>query len=94
VQWIRHAYRTATPGPYYHPGELSVAQAASVLNTSIGVVYYWINNAQLDARRGKGNRLCIPWNPTIEAACRRRIAASGHLTPAPATPNTTAGGAV
>jgi len=93
VQWIRHAYRTPTPGPY-DAGEISVAEAAARLGVSIGVVYYWIQNAQLDARRGKGNRLCITWNPTIEAACRRRIAASSHLTPAPTTPNTTAGGAV
>ena len=38
--------------------------------------------AQLDARRGPGNRLCIPWSGRIQAACRERIAASGHLNPA------------
>ena len=43
---------------------------------------------------GTGNRLCIPWNPTIEAAARRRIARSGHLKPATTTPNTTTGAAV
>src|SRR6266581_2705424 len=38
--------------------------------------------AQLAARRGPGNRLCIPWNDRVEAAASRRIAGSGHLTPA------------
>ena len=33
-------------------------------------------------RSGSGNRLCIPWNERVEAACRARIAASGHLKPA------------
>jgi len=59
-----------------------VAEAARRLGCSTGVIYYWIEAAQLDARRGPGNRLCITWNDRIEAACRRRIARSGHLTPA------------
>jgi DNA invertase Pin-like site-specific DNA recombinase len=93
VQWIRHAYRSPASGPY-DTGEISVAQAAARLSVSIGVVYYWISTAQLDARRGKGNRLCIPWSEKVEAACRRRIARSGHLKPATTTLNTTEGRAV
>ena len=62
-------------------GEISVAEAAHRLGCSTGVVYYWIESAQLDARRGPGNRLCITWTPTVEAACQRRLAAS----PPPAT---------
>ena len=78
VQWIRHAYRI--PGPaVYTDGETSVAEAAARLGCSADVIYYWINNAQLDARRGTGNRLCITWNDHVEAACRARIAESGHL---------------
>ena len=60
VQWIRHAYKIPAPSPYT-PGELSVAQAAGQLGCSTGVVYYWLKTGQLDARRGAGNRLCIPW---------------------------------
>jgi DNA invertase Pin-like site-specific DNA recombinase len=81
VQWVRHAYHIPSPHPYA-AGEISVAEAAHRLGCSTGVVYYWIENAQLDARRGPGNRLCITWTPKIEAACQRRIAASGHLNPA------------
>ena len=81
AQWIRHAYHIPAPAPY-HDGEISVAEAARRLGCSTGVIYSWIQAGQLDARRGPGNRLCIPWNDRIQAACRDRIAASGHLNPA------------
>ena len=81
VAWIRHAYHIPVPAPY-HDGEISVAEAARRLGSSTGVIYDWIEGGQLDARRGPGNRLCIPWNDRIQAACRERIAASGHLNPA------------
>jgi DNA invertase Pin-like site-specific DNA recombinase len=81
VQWIRHAYHIPAPPPYA-ASEISVADAARRLGCSAGVIYYWIESAQLDARRGPGSRLCITWNDRIEAAARRRIAESGHLTPA------------
>jgi DNA invertase Pin-like site-specific DNA recombinase len=81
VQWIRHAYQIPAPAPYAD-GEVSVAEAARRLGCSAGVIYYWIQAGQLDARRGPGNRLCITWNDRIQAACRERVAASGHLNPA------------
>jgi hypothetical protein len=81
VQWIRHAYRIPAPTPYAH-GEISVADAASRLGCSIGVIYDWITTGKLTARRGAGNRLCIPWTNHTEAHCRRRISESGHLNPA------------
>jgi hypothetical protein len=81
VQWIRHAYRIPAPTPYTQ-GEISVADAARRLGCSIGVVYDWINTSKLAARRGSGNRLCIPWTDHIQAQCRARITASGHLNPA------------
>ncbi len=59
-----------------------MAEAARRLGCGTGVIYYWIETAQLDARRGSGGRLRIPWTSNIEAACRRRIAGSGHLNPA------------
>jgi len=80
VQWIRHAYNIPAPAPYAG-NEISVAEAARRLGCSTGVIYYWIESAQLDARRGPGNRLCIRWNDRIEAACRQRITRSGHLSP-------------
>ncbi len=81
VAWIRHAYNIPVPAPYAD-GETSVAEAARQLHCSTGVIYDWIQARQLDARRGPGNRLCIPWNARIQAAGRDRIAASGHLNPA------------
>ena len=81
VQWIRHAYRIPAPNPFAD-GEISVADAAARLGCSIGVVYDWIKTGKLSARRGPGNRLCIPWTDHVEAECRCRITQSGHLNPA------------
>lgn len=80
VQWIRHAYKIPAPDPYADD-EISVADAARRLGCSIGVVYDWIKTGKLTARRGAGNRLCIPWTAQTEADCQRRIAESGHLNP-------------
>ena len=80
VQWVRRVYGIPVP-PATAAGEITVADAARQLGCSPGVVYYWIETGQLEARRGTGNRLCIPWNPATEAGCRARIAASGHLNP-------------
>lgn len=81
VQWIRHAYRIPAPTPYAH-GEISVADAASRLSCSTSVIYDWIKTGKLTARRGAGNRLCIPWTSHTEAHCHRRISESSHLNPA------------
>jgi DNA invertase Pin-like site-specific DNA recombinase len=80
VQWIRHAYHVPAPNPYTD-GEISVADAAHRLGCSTSVVYDWINTGKLAARRGPGNRLCIPWTEQTEAECRCRITESGHLNP-------------
>jgi excisionase family DNA binding protein len=81
VQWIRHAYRIPAPDPYTD-AEISVADAAARLGCSTGVVYDWIKTGKLTARRGAGNRLCIPWTDHVQAQCRVRITESGHLNPA------------
>lgn len=81
VQWIRHAYHVRAPAPY-NDGEISVADAAGRLSCATGVIYAWIETGKITARRGAGNRLCIAWNEHIEADCRIRITASGHLNPA------------
>jgi excisionase family DNA binding protein len=81
VGWIRHAYHIPAPDPYTD-GEISVAEAARRLDCSTGVIYDWIHTGKLTARRGSGNRLCIPWTEHIQAQCRARITASGHLNPA------------
>jgi excisionase family DNA binding protein len=80
VQWVRHVHHIPTPGPLT-PGEISVAEAAARLGITADAVYYWIKAGHLPAQRRPGNRLAITWTPQIEAACRARIASSGHLTP-------------
>jgi DNA invertase Pin-like site-specific DNA recombinase len=82
VQWIRHAYHVPSPTPYAD-GEISVADTAERLGCSIGVIYDWIKTGKLAARRGPGNRLCIPWTEQIESESRCRISESGHLNPTP-----------
>jgi len=61
VQWIRHAYHIPAPNPYTD-NEISVADAAQRLGCSIGVIYDWIKTGKLAARRGAGNRLCLPYS--------------------------------
>jgi DNA invertase Pin-like site-specific DNA recombinase len=78
VQWLRWRYRIPAPPPFA-AGELSVRDVARRLDVSDGVVYYWITRGQLDARRGPANRLCIPFPPEVEQACRDRVANSVHL---------------
>jgi DNA invertase Pin-like site-specific DNA recombinase len=78
VQWIRHAHKIPVPDPC-RPGEISVAEAAQRLGCSTAVLYHWIHTQLLTARRGLGNRFCIPWNDQIQAGCRTRIAQSAHL---------------
>ena len=78
VQWIRHAHKIPVPDPC-RPGEISVTEAARQLGCSTAVLYQWIHTQQLTARRGLGNRFCIPWNDQIQAGCRTRIARSAHL---------------
>jgi DNA invertase Pin-like site-specific DNA recombinase len=81
VQWIRHAYHVPAPTPF-SAGEISVADAARFLNCKPGLIYDWIRAGKLAARRGPGNRLCIPWTQAIESESLCRIAESGHLNPA------------
>jgi excisionase family DNA binding protein len=81
VQWIRHAHHIPAP-ERYADGEISVAEAAQRLGCSPNVVYAWIETGKLTARRGTGNRLCVPWTDQIQAECHRHITESGHLNPA------------
>ena len=51
------------------------------LGCSTGVIYHWIKTGQLAARRGSGNRFCIPWTAR-RGRLPARLAGSGHLNPA------------
>ncbi|MBO0882410.1 MAG: hypothetical protein J2P17_19170 [Mycobacterium sp.] len=52
------------PPTPYADGEVSVADTAERLGSSIGVIYDWIKTEKLAARRGPGNWLCIPLDRT------------------------------
>jgi len=80
VRWVRFAYQVPSP-PLLAPNELSVRDMAARLGVSEGVVYYWIERDQLAARRGPGNRLCVPFSPEVEQASRERIARSSRIVP-------------
>jgi excisionase family DNA binding protein len=99
VQWIRHAYHIPAPGPYAD-GQISVAEAASRLGCSTGVIYHWVHTGQMTARRGSGNQLCIPWDDQVRASCQELITQSARMSRAarprklPAPPSPTAEGEV
>ncbi len=80
VRWVRYAHHVPSPQRLLlAPGELTVRQAAERLGVSDGTIYYWISHGQLTARRGPAGRLCIPFTPDIEQACRERITNSVHI---------------
>jgi len=87
LQRLRYAYNIPAPAALARH-ELTVSQVADQLNCSINVIYYWIKTGQLPARKGRGNRRCIPWDSNIQARYEQRIAASSHLNPVtkPSTP--------
>jgi len=91
VRWVRYTHRVPSP-PLLQAGELTVGQVAERLGVSPGLIYDWIRNGQLAARRGRANRLCIPFPPEVEQDCRQRAANSAHLPSQ--TQTTTATGAV
>jgi hypothetical protein len=78
VRWLRWRYEIPTPS-LLGADELSVSQVAERLGVSSAAVYYWISHDQLDARRAPGNRLCVPFPPEVEQACRQRVANSAHI---------------
>jgi excisionase family DNA binding protein len=91
VRWVRYAHNIPAP-PLLQPDELTVSQVAERLGVSPSMIYDWISNRHLAARRSRGNRLCIPFPPEIEQECRQRAANSAHISSQ--TQTTTARGAV
>ncbi|WP_316768488.1 recombinase family protein [Streptomyces sasae] len=83
VRWARHAYRVRAPRTVpFHEGEIGIDDLARNLGVSYSAVYYWITHHRIDARQDRSGRWCVTWNDEVEADCRARIAASGHLNPA------------
>lgn len=61
--------------------ERTVNQVAIELGVSTYVVYYWIEQDYIEARRGSGGRWLINFNANVKAECRKRIAASIQIKP-------------
>jgi hypothetical protein len=59
-------------------GELSPSQVAKRIGAPLSTVHYWISAGYLTARRGPASRWAIPFPPTVEQACRDRLADSPH----------------
>jgi len=78
VKWVRYIHRVPAPSGF-QPGEMSVDQVAESLGVSADAVYYWIERGHLAARRTTTGRLCVSFTSEVEAACRKRVAASHHL---------------
>ena len=79
VKWMRFAYRILMPPFHPGPGAMTVHEVAQRLGLNNGTVYEWIHAGTLEAHRDPRGRLSIPFPPCVEAACRQRIASSGHL---------------
>jgi len=75
VRWLRWRHRIPAPSPLA-AHELGAHELAQRLGTSDRVIYTWIRDGRLQARRAGRRRLAIALNDEIEAACRQRLAAS------------------
>jgi excisionase family DNA binding protein len=75
VRWLRWQHRIPAPSPLA-ADELGVHELAQRLNVGDHVVYVWIQQGKLQARRAGRQRLAIRYDANIEAACRQRLADS------------------
>jgi excisionase family DNA binding protein len=73
-----HQHRDTDPGSR-RDGELSIAEAAAQLGVKPDVVYNWVQQGHLPARRGDAGRLWIDFTPAAEHACLQRMASSYKL---------------
>jgi DNA invertase Pin-like site-specific DNA recombinase len=72
VRWLRWQHRIPAPSPI-HDDEIGVHQLAERLRVGDHVIYVWIRQGKLQARRAGRRRLAILFNAEIEAACRQRL---------------------
>ena len=75
VRWQRWHLRVPAPSPL-NDYELGVHDIAERLGVGDHVIYVWIKQGKLTARRAGHRKLAIPFNDEIEAACRQRLADS------------------
>jgi excisionase family DNA binding protein len=73
-----HQHRDTDPGPH-RDSELSIAEATARLGVKPDVVYNWVQQGRLPARRGDAGRVWITFTPAAERACLQRITSSYKL---------------
>jgi excisionase family DNA binding protein len=78
VRWIRHRHRIPGP-PSRQQAEVSVQELADRLGVSRGLVYHWIHNGQVEARRrNQGSPFWIKLDDAVEARLRACLAAQSE----------------
>ena len=75
VRWLRWQHRIPSPSPFT-ADEIAVHELAQRLNVGDHVIYAWIRQGKLTARRVGQRRLAIRFDADIEAACQQRLADS------------------
>lgn len=81
ISWIRHKH-AIPPVDKKKPGELTVHEVAEQFGVSSGVVYYWIGQKILTARRlNQGSPYWITIHPQKEQELRKWVRASKRIQP-------------
>jgi DNA invertase Pin-like site-specific DNA recombinase len=75
VRWLRWHHRIPSPSPFSEH-ELGVHDVAQRLNVGDHVIYVWIRQGKLQARRAGRRRLAIRFDAETEATCRQQLADS------------------
>jgi DNA-binding MarR family transcriptional regulator len=79
VSWIRYKHRILSPNPR-GADEHTVSELANKLGVSPGVVYYWIDNNFVEARRrNDGTQYWITVTPQKEEELRERVCRSTKI---------------
>ncbi|MHC4687407.1 MAG: hypothetical protein ACYTEW_24330 [Planctomycetota bacterium] len=79
ISWIRYRHRIPRPQLKY-PNELTVKEVAAKFEVSTHVVYYWIENGYLEARKiQKGYPFWITLTSSKEVELREKVATSYKL---------------
>ena len=72
-------YHNIPSAEFITDGSLPASQVAKRLGISPHTVIDWVNKGWLRAHPGLNNQWRVPFDPEIEAACRKRIAVSGQI---------------